>query len=111
MDNIQFDEYGIEILSHEEQVKRAFQYPITYFGGTKNKEEIFQNPVNLAHMKMMLELRGKALSQVYHKIKVFIDGLQTLESTDSNIVLQYLENNAHELDLSRVEQIDLKYEA
>jgi hypothetical protein len=108
---MKFDKDGIEILTHEEEVKRAFKYPITYFK-SKNlpAEEIFHNPANLAHMKFMLGVRGKALSNIYHKIKVFIDGLQTLESTDANVVIKYLENNADELASSGVEQIDLKYE-
>jgi hypothetical protein len=80
--------------------------------GTVNlpAEEIFHNPANLAHMKFMLGVRGKALSNIYHKIKVFIDGLQTLESTDANVVIKYLENNAEELKQSNVERIDLGYE-
>ena len=108
---IKFDKHGIEIISHEEQVRRSFEYPVTYlkFKGLP-REELFNNPATIEHIKWMLEIREKALSRIYHKIKVFIDGLQTLESTDSNIVLHYFENNAQELTLSKVERIDLKYE-
>jgi hypothetical protein len=114
MDNIQFDKHGIEIISREEEVKRAFQYPITYLKfkgiGHLPEEEMFNNPSTIEEIKWILEKRKKALSKVNHKIKVSIDGLQTLESTDSNIVLQYFENNAKELTLSRVERVELRYE-
>jgi hypothetical protein len=108
---MKFDKDGNEIITDEEYVKRTFKYPITYFKSRNlPAQEIFDNPANLAHMKLMLGVRGKALSNIYHKIKVFIDGLQTLESTDANVVIKYLENNADEFNSSRVEQIDLKYE-
>ena len=104
-----FDKDGIEIMSHEEEVKRAFKYDITYFKNPVSNENLI-NHVNTQHMIMLLQVREKALNQIFHKIKVFVNGLPATESANATEVIQYFKNNAEELKQSNVERIDLRYE-
>jgi predicted phosphoadenosine phosphosulfate sulfurtransferase len=102
---MQFDRDGIEIITQEEQVNRAFKHAITYINN--HEEEVLVNHVNVEHMKLMLAIRERQLRKVYHKITVFVNGFEELQSRDATAVIQCVEKYSGE---TCVERIDLKYE-
>ena len=107
METLRFDENGIEIISREEEIKRTFENPLSYVFDENNLIAYTYDDPHVKHMKLMLEVRKKALNKIYHKIKVFVNGLQAIETTDESGVTKYFE----ELDQTcGVKRIDLKYE-